>query len=404
MKTSPLRTAIGLLGPAFVAAIAYVDPGNFATNLSAGSQLGYSLLWVLVVANLMASLVQYLSAKLGLVTGRSLPEIIRDKLNTKARIAYWLQAELAAIATDIAEVMGGAIALQLLFNLPLIVGGIITGLVSLVLLVLQEKRSQRTFERVTLGFLLIIPIGFIGSLIIKPPQIDSVIGGLIPSLNGETSILLATGILGATIMPHVVYLHSALVRDRRGKVPESRLNTLIKATRIDIGIAMFIASLINIAMFLMAASTLSGIPGITTLNDVYNSIGVIIGPNTSTLFAIGLLASGLASTSVGCYAGSVIMSGLLHRQSSVFTRRLITVLPSIAIIASGLDPTKVLILSQVVLSFAIPFAVIPLVKLTADKQLMGIRVNHPATSIVAWTITALITSLNGYLIFITLSQ
>ena len=400
-NTNSIRVVGMLLGPAFVAAIAYVDPGNFATNLSAGSEYGYVLLWVIVVANLMASLVQYLSAKLGLVTGQSLPEIVRDHISGWARVSYWLQAEIAAIATDIAEVLGGAIALQLLFSLPLIVGGIITGIVSMVLLLIHGKRGQKTFERIIFGLLLIIPIGFVTGLILKPPQASSVLHGLIPSFQGQGSILLAVGILGATVMPHVIYLHSALSRDRHGKVEKNKLKGLLSATRIDVGVAMLIAGGVNIAMLLFAASALKGIPGTETLAGAHQAISNYVSPVVATLFAVGLLAFGLASTAVGCYAGSVVMDGLLKRRISLFTRRLVTLVPALFIIAIGVDPTRALVISQVVLSFAIPFAIIPLVKATSNKKLMGEHANALTTTTIAWLVTSSIVLINIFLIILT---
>jgi len=402
VNSKAIRSVVGLLGPAFVAAIAYVDPGNFATNLSAGSRYGYLLLWVIVVANLMASLVQYLSAKLGLVTGQSLPEIVREHLSEKARISYWFQAELAAVATDIAEVLGGAIALELLFNLPLILGGIITGAVSMMLLLIHGQRGQKTFERITFGLMLIIPIGFITGLVIRPPHATSLLHGLLPMFQGQNSVLLAVGILGATVMPHVIYLHSALARDRHGKVEKNKLSRLIKITRIDVGIAMLIAGGVNIAMLLLAASALRGVASTDTLVGAHQAISNHISPVVATLFAIGLLASGLASTAVGCYAGSVVMGGLLKRQVSLFVRRLITLVPALLIIAVGIDPTKALILSQVVLSFAIPFAIVPLVRATTNKKLMGDFVNSNSTTILAWSITGVIVALNVFLIVLTI--
>lgn len=397
-KSLSLRFVISLLGPAFVAAIAYVDPGNFATNLSAGSEYGYLLLWVLVVANLMASLVQYLSAKVGLVTGQSLPEVVRDRLSNKVRIAYWLQAELSAIATDIAEVLGGAIGLQLLFHLPLLVGGVITGIVSLILLAIHARHGQKTFERITIGLLLIIPIGFIAGLIIRPPHPIGMLHGLLPGFQGNQSVLLASGIIGATVMPHIIYLHSALARDRHGKVAKDRLKGLLKATRIDVGIAMLIAGGINIAMLLLAASALKGNTGTSTLAGAHQALSSLVSPTVATLFAIGLLASGLAATAVGCYAGSVVMDGLLHRRISLLTRRLITLIPALIIIGVGVDPTKALILSQVILSFAIPFAIVPLVKISSEKKLMGDYVSPVATTMIAWLVTGAIVTLNVFLI------
>ena len=404
MKRIPtnVRYVLGLLGPAFVAAIAYVDPGNFAANLSAGSQFGYTLLWVLVVANAMACLVQYLSAKLGLVTGMSLPEVVASRLPKKARISYWLQAELAAVATDIAEVLGGAIALQLLFDLPLIVGGLITGLVSLLLLIAQSKRRQSLFERITLGLLLIIPIGFVTGLFMQPPNAGDVMTGLVPHFEGADSILIATSMLGATVMPHVIYLHSALVRDRHGIIALPKMKGLLKATKIDVGIAMVVAGGINISMLLLAASALYGLAGTDTLEGIHRALGDTVSPAVAVLFGIGLLASGLASTSVGCYAGSVIMDGLLQRRIPLLLRRIVTLAPALLIILVGFDPTKALVISQVVLSFAIPFAVIPLVRATSSTEVMGEYVNSRLVKRLAWLIVGSIVVINVVLIGLTI--
>lgn len=404
MKRTPTNTryVLGLLGPAFVAAIAYVDPGNFAANLSAGSQFGYTLLWVLVVANAMACLVQYLSAKLGIVTGMSLPEVVATRLPKKARISYWLQAELAAVATDIAEVLGGAIALQLLFDLPLIVGGLITGFVSLLLLLVQNKRRQSLFERITLGLLLIIPIGFVVGLFMQPPVIGDVMTGLIPHFDGADSILIATSMLGATVMPHVIYLHSALVRDRHGIIAPTKIKGLLRATKIDVGIAMVVAGGINISMLLLAASALYGLTGTDSLEGIYAALSDAVSPTVAVLFAVGLLASGLASTSVGCYAGSVIMDGLLQRRIPLLLRRIITLTPALLIILIGFDPTRALVISQVVLSFAIPFAVVPLVRITSSPEVMGSHANSRLIRRLAWLIVGLIVAINVVLIGLTI--
>jgi manganese transport protein len=395
------RKVIALLGPAFVAAVAYVDPGNFAANFSAGAQYGYLLLWVLVVANIMASLVQYLSAKVGLATGRSLPEVIAQKLSRKARIAYWLQAETVAIATDIAEVIGGAIALQLLFGLPLVVGGIITGLISLLLLWIYSKRGQKHFERVIIGLLLIIPIGFFTGLIMAPPDGAQVLNGLIPRLDGQETVLLAVAMLGATVMPHVVYLHSALARDRHGKVPVDRLKHLLRITRIDVGIAMLVAGSVNIAMLLLSASALRNLPDVDSLSGIFMALGTHLGPLVASLFALGLLVSGLASTAVGNYAGAIIMEGLLHRRISPVLRRLVVIIPAIILLACHVDPTQALIISQVALSFGIPFALIPLVMVTASRNIMGPAVNRRWTTAAICSITAVVVVLNLVLIGLT---
>jgi len=395
------RRAILLLGPAFVAAVAYVDPGNFAANFSAGAQYGYLLLWVLVVANIMASLVQHLSAKVGLVTGQSLPEVIAHRLPRKARIAYWMQAELVAIATDIAEVIGGAIALQLLFGLPLVVGGVITGLVSLVLLLIYSRRGQKVFERLIMGLLLIIPLGFFTGLIMSPPDGSALVAGLVPRLEGQETVLLAVAMLGATVMPHVVYLHSALTRDRHGKVPSDRLKHFLRVTRVDVGMAMVVAGSVNIAMLVLAAAALRGLPEVDTLAGIFTALGSNIGPLVAFLFALGLLVSGLASTAVGSHAGAMIMEGMLHWRVSPFLRRIIVIIPAIILLACQVEPTQALIASQVALSFGIPFALIPLAMVTASKKIMGDSVNHILTTIAISIITAIVVILNFVLIGLT---
>lgn len=397
-----LRGSWYLLGPAFVAAIAYVDPGNVAANVSSGAQFGYLLLWVIVVANVLAGLVQYLSAKLGLVTGRSLPAAIGKRMGRPARLVYWAQAELVAIATDMAEVVGGAIALRILFGLPLLVGGIITGVVSLLLLAIQDRRGQIIFERVITGLLLVIAVGFAASFFVKTPPPGEVLGGLLPRFRGTESLLLAAAILGATVMPHAVYLHSGLVLDRHGHPdagPPRRL--LLRVTRLDVVLAMAVAGTVNAAMLLVAASNLQHRGVTATIDGAYAAIHDTLGPTIAVLFAIGLLASGLASSSVGAYAGAMIMQGLLHRSIPMLMRRLITVCPALAILAVGLDPTRALVLSQVVLSFGIPFAVLPLVRLTSNRALMGSDTNHPVTTFIGWLVAVMISLLNVALIWLT---
>ena len=393
-----------LLGPAFVAAIAYVDPGNVAANVSAGAQYGFLLVWVILVANVMAGLVQYLSAKLGLVTGRTLPESVADRTRAPTRIAYWVQAELVAMATDLAEVVGGAIALYLLFDLPLVVGGAITGGVSLVLLSVQNRRGQRVFERVISGLLLVIAIGFLTSLFVAPPSASDVAGGLVPRFDGAESILLATAMLGATVMPHAVYLHSGLARDRHGRpdagAPRRRL---LRITRYDVALAMLVAGAVNLAMLLVAATNLQGIDDTDSIEGAYSAVQGALGHTVALFFAIGLLASGLASTSVGAYAGAMIMQGLLHRRYPLLLRRLVTLVPALVILGIGVDPSRALVLSQVVLSFGIPFALIPLVRMTGDRTLMGDDVNHRLTTACGWLVAAVISVLNVVLIYLTVT-
>ncbi|MBF6327634.1 Nramp family divalent metal transporter [Nocardia transvalensis] len=397
------RGAAMLLGPAFVAAIAYVDPGNVASNISAGAQYGYLLVWVIVMANAMAALVQFLSAKLGLVTGRTLPQVVRDRASRPVRLAYWAQAELVAMATDLAEVVGGAIALNLLFDLPLLVGGVITGIVSMALLTVQNRRGQKPFERVIIGFLAVIAIGFMASVVISPPSVSGTLGGLAPRFDGTESVLLAAAMIGATVMPHAIYLHSGLARDRHGHPePGTARSTLLRITRIDVGLAMVIAGAVNLSMLLMAAHTLVG-RDIDSIEGAHAGVRDALGPGAALLLAVGLLASGLASTSVGAHAGAMIMEGLLSRSIPLLLRRLVTLIPALVILAVGIDPTRALIVSQVVLSFGIPLALIPLVRFTSDRTLMGADVNRRTTTALAWLIAAIISALNLLLIYLTVT-
>ena len=395
------RVRTWLWGPAFVAAIAYVDPGNVAANLTAGARFGYLLVWVLVGANVMALLVQYLSAKTGLVTGRSLPELLGGRLRRGPRIAFWLQAELVAAATDLAEVIGGAIALHILFGIPLLWGGVIVGVVSMLLLSVQSRHGQRPFEFVVMGLLLIITIGFMAGLFVSDVSWGSAAEGLLPRFRGSESVLLAASMLGATVMPHAIYVHSALARDRHGHQPDE-LPRLLSATRWDVTASMIVAGAVNIAMLLLAAASLQEATGTDSIEGAHAAISSTLGPLVGTLFAIGLLASGLASTSVGCYAGATIMSGLLKVRVPMLARRAITLIPALVILATDVNPTWALVISQVVLSLGIPFALAPLVKLSGDRALMGRYTNKPALQIVAWIVVALIVALNVALIVLTL--
>ncbi|GAB7517655.1 Nramp family divalent metal transporter [Rhodococcus sp. no. 34] len=403
-RRRPTGRSIALLGPAFVAAIAYVDPGNVAANLTAGAKYGYLLIWVLVLANAMAVLVQYLSAKLGLVSGRSLPEMLGQRLRKNNRRAFWLQAEMMAIATDVAEVIGGAIALNLLFNIPLFLGGLITGCVSMVILTIQSRRGQRTFEFVVMGLLAIITIGFLTGLAFTDVSGSEAVAGLVPRFEGTETVLLAASMLGATVMPHAIYLHSALARDRHGHIkPGPRLQRLLKVTRWDVVVALIIAGGVNIGMLLLAASALRGVPGTDTIDGAHAAIENSLGPGIAVVFAIGLLASGLASTSVGCAAGAEIMHGLLAIRIPVITRRIVTLVPALIVLGLGVDPTLALVLSQVVLSLCIPFAIIPLVRMTSDPELMGDARNAPLTTVAAWIAAGLIVALNVALLVLTVT-
>ena len=402
--TRPAARGFFLLGPAFVAAIAYVDPGNVAANLTGGAQYGYLLVWVLVAANFIAGLVQYQSAKLGLVTGRTLPELLGDALKPVPRRLFWVQAELVAAATDLAEVIGGAIALNLLFGVPLYVGGIIVGAVSMGLLAVQSRYGQRPFESVIIGLLAIIAIGFLAGLFISPPDGLAVLGGLVPRFEGSASVLLSASMLGATVMPHAIYVHSALARDRhgRGATADAR-KRLLRATKWDVVIALGLAGIVNIGMLLLAAVNLRNIGGTNTIAGAHAAIGATLGQGIALVFAIGLLASGLASTSVGSYAGATIMAGLLKRRIPVYLRRLITLVPAVALLSAGIDPTWALIVSQIFLSFGIPFALIPLLRFTNDPVVMGEQANRRPMRWVMSLIVALVVVLNLALIVLTIT-
>lgn len=395
------RRVSWLWGPAFVAAIAYVDPGNVAANLTAGARFGYLLVWVLVMANAAAMLVQYLSAKVGLVTGRSLPELLGERLSRGPRITYWAQAELVAVATDLAEVLGGAIALWILFGVPLLLGGVIVGAVSMLLLAVQSRRGQKPFEFVVMGLLLVITIGFTAGMFVTDVSWGQAAEGLIPRFGGPDSVLLAAGLLGATVMPHAIYVHSALARDRHHPKP-AELPRMLQATRWDVFVSMLIAGTVNIAMLLLAAANFSAGDGTDSIQAAHQAIGVAMGPVVAALFAVGLLASGLASTSVGCYAGASIMSGLLKVQIPMWLRRVVTLAPALVILGLGVDPTWALVLSQVLLSFGIPFALVPLVRITSDSAVMGVMANPLGLKLVAWTVVGLIVALNVTLIVLTI--
>lgn len=396
------RRVSWLWGPAFVAAIAYVDPGNVAANLTAGARFGYLLVWVLVAANASAMLVQYLSAKAGLVTGRSLPELLGARLRRGPRIGYWLQAELVAVATDLAEVLGGAIALWILFGVPLLLGGVIVGVVSMLLLAVQSRRGQKSFEFVVMGLLAVITIGFTAGLFVSDVSWGGAIQGLVPRFAGSESVLLAASLLGATVMPHAIYVHSALARDRHHPKP-AELPRMLQATRWDVFISMLIAGTVNIAMLLLAAANFSGMSGTDSVEGAHQAIAATMGPVVAALFAVGLLASGLASTSVGCYAGASIMAGLLKVRIPMIVRRVVTLIPALIILGIGVDPTWALVLSQVLLSFGIPFALVPLVLLTSSPSVMGVMANPLGLKLAAWVVVGLIVALNVALIVLTIT-
>ena len=402
LSARPVTRRVVLLGPAFVAAVAYVDPGNVATNVTAGARFGYTLVWVVVLANAMAVLVQYLSAKLGMVTGGSLATHVGQRLRRGPRLAYWLQAEAVAIATDLAEVVGGAIALNLLFDLPLLLGAVITATISILILRIGDVRGQSTLERVIVMFLLLISVGFLAGLFVNPPDPGDLAGGLIPRFDGSDSVLLASGIIGATVMPHVIYLHSSLTVTRLGDRGKDRsLRELLSATRADVVLALLLAGLLNLSLLVVAAAGLQGLPGTDTLNGAHAVVSSELGAGVALLFAVSLLGSGLASTSVGSAAGAEVMQGLLGLRIPMITRRIITVIPALVVLALGAEPSGALVVSQVLLSLGIPFALIPLVRLTSNREVMGDHVNPRGLTAAAWLVASIVVALNLALLALT---
>jgi manganese transport protein len=391
---------VALFGPAFVAAVAYIDPGNFATNIAGGAKYGFLLVWVIIAANLMAMLIQYLSAKVGVITGHSLPELCRAGFSRPVTWGLWIQAEIIAIATDLAEFVGAAIALNLLFGVPPFAAGLITAVVAFGILALQT-RGYRRFELAIAGLLGIVLLGFLYDLLQVGADAGSVAGGLIPGFAGTDSVMLAVGILGATVMPHVVYLHSALTQNRIKPADERERRSLLRFQRVDVVVAMGLAGLINLSMLIVAAQLFhgSGRTGVDSIEGAHAGLGALVGGGAALAFAVALLASGLSSSSVGTYAGQVVMQGFIARRIPLFLRRAFTMAPALVVLALGLDPSSTLVLSQVVLSFGIPFALVPLILLTRRKDLMGDYVNRGATTAVASIVAAMIIGLNAFLLY-----
>ena len=398
-----VRGRIALLGPAFVAAVAYIDPGNFATNIAGGATYGLLLVWVIVGANLMAMLVQYLSAKVGVATGRNLPELCRAAFPRPVSWGLWVQAEAVAIATDLAEFVGAAIALNLLFGIEPFAAGLITAIVAFGILALQN-RGYRRFELAIVGFLGIVLLGFAYDLSRVGVDLPGTAAGLVPRFDGTQSILLAVGILGATVMPHVVYLHSALTQDRIRPADDRERLALMRFVRVDVVIAMGVAGIVNLAMLLVAAGLFhdNANGSIKTIEEAHAGFESMLGGAAALAFAVALLASGLSSSSVGTYAGQVVMQGFIGRQIPLFLRRAVTMLPALVVLALGINTTDALVISQVVLSFGIPFALVPLILLTRRTSLMGRLANRPLTTAVASVIAALIIALNAFLLYDTL--
>jgi manganese transport protein len=394
------RSTLAMLGPAFVAAIAYVDPGNFATNLQGGAQFGYLLLWVVLAANLMAMIIQYLSAKLGIVTDLTLPELCRERFPRPVTWGLWVQAEIMAMSTDIAEFVGAALGLNLLFGVPLFAAGLLTGMIAFAILALQT-RGYRRFELAIAALLGIIFLGFGYETLRIGPSTSGSLRGLVPAFSGQNSVLLAVGIIGATVMPHAIYLHSALTKDRMLCRDDAERTRVLRFERLDVLVALGLAGIINMAMLAVAAKLFHN-PAhaqISTIQQAHAGFGQLVGGLAALAFAVALFASGASSSSVGTYAGQVVMQGFTGLKVPVVLRRAITMTPAIILLGIGFDPTRALVYSQVLLSFGIPFALIPLVLLTRNPAVMGTHVNRRLTSAVAAVLAAVITLFNVYLIY-----
>jgi manganese transport protein len=400
-KKRRLARLLPFMGPAFIASVAYIDPGNFATNISGGAKFGYTLLWVIVFSNLMAMLIQSLSAKLGIASGRNLAEQCREHFSKPVVIFMWVLMEIVAMATDLAEFLGAALGFYLLFGIPMWLAGILTAIATFLILGL-ERYGFRPLEAVITALVGVVAVSYVIETILDHPDWGEVLyHAVVPSFAGPESVVIATGILGATVMPHAIYLHSALTQNRIVVKEPAMMRRLFRFEVIDVGIAMGLASLINAAMLIMAASTFyyQGLTSVGTIEEAHLTLEPLLGRAAGVAFAISLLASGLSSASVGTMAGQVIMQGFLHRHIAPWLRRLVTMAPSLLVIALGLDPTRTLVLSQVLLSFGLPFAIIPLVMFTRRQDIMGVLVNRRVTTFVASLAAALTIGLNFYLLY-----
>jgi manganese transport protein len=399
------RTALALLGPAFVASVAYVDPGNFATNFAGGAEHGYQLVWVVVMANLMAILIQYLTSKAGLATGQSLPELCRQRYGRRVNIVLWLQAEVVAMATDLAEFVGAALGLNLVFGIPLLPAGLITAIVAFVILAL-EQRGYRRFELAVIALLALIAAGFIYLFFTVGGQdYTKLAAGFVPRLDGGDSLSLTVSIIGATVMPHVVYLHSALQKNRVSAATPDERRTLLRFNKWDCIIGLGLAGLVNLAMLCIAAALLHhpGATDTTDLGAVHQHLAAMVGGGAALAFGIALIASGLASSSVGTYAGQIVMTGFTSWRIPLFARRALTMMPALIVLGLAVNTTQALIYSQIVLSFGIPFALIPLLLITRSRDTMTDMANRRVTTALMLLITVVITTLNLYLLYDTVT-
>ena len=398
------KRILPFLGPSFIAAVAYVDPGNFATNIQGGAQFGYKLLWVIVLSNLMAMLIQALSAKLGIATGHNLAELCRERFPRPLVWAMWVLMEGVAMATDLAEFLGAALGFYLLFHIPLLWAGLLTAVVTFLILGL-ERYGFRPLEAVITALIGVVAVSYLLETVLDRPDWGAIaFSAVVPRFQGTESVLLATGILGATVMPHVIFLHSALTQGRIVTRDPAKMRRLFRYELMDVIIAMSIAGAVNGAMLIMAAATFhqQGLHDVGSIEEAYKTLTPLLGNAASTIFGISLLAAGLSSSAVGTMSGQTIMQGFLHYHIPVWIRRLVTILPSLAVIALGLDPTRTLVISQVVLSFGLPFAVIPLVMFTANRKVMGPLANRRSTTIAASIVAGLIILLNLYLLYMLL--
>lgn len=400
-RRGPARV-LPFLGPAFIASVAYIDPGNFATNIQGGAEFGYRLVWVVLASNLIAMVVQTLSAKLGIATGHNLAEVCRERFPRPVVWGMWVLMEIVAMATDLAEFLGAAIGFNLLLGISLLPAAFLTGATTLIILAL-ERRGFRPLEAVIASLVGVIAVSYVIETVLDRPSWMAVAHSVIhPALGGTEAVLLAVGILGATVMPHVIFLHSSLTQSRIVTQNEKQARHLFRFEVLDVVIAMSIAGLVNAAMLVMAASTfwVHGLTKIATIEEAYRTLTPLLGRASSVVFAISLLASGLSSSTVGTMAGQIIMQGFLHRQVSIWVRRIVTMVPAIAVIAWGLDPTRTLVISQVTLSFGLPFALVPLALFTQRRDIMGSLTNAKPTTLIAWSMTGVIAALNLYLIYL----